>query len=497
MDEIEEKFNELTSNISSYAPAMDLTRINRAYEFARLAHGEEKRFSGDFTINHSLNTAILLSQWKMDESTIIAGLLHDTVEHGAAKQKDIYENFGDVISQIVGGVTNVSQVRLKGSTNEIFVENLRKMFLAMAKDLRVVFIRLAERIDNLKTLKYLSAENQKIYARESLEIYAPLADRLGMWKVKSEIDDLAFKYALPMEYEKVVSISLPFYRNAEVRIHKMKVKLLTILKENNLIGEVYGRKKGYYSLYNKLRRSDVNWDVSLIHDIVALRILVNDEKDCYVALSLLLRSYRRLPNIPIADFIASPKPNGYRSIHLKIIGEGGFITDLQIRTYQMHEEAEFGVASHWHMSSLKAQGKLNSSDINEGAWTTPQDKLSWVKELADWQKEIHDSEEFLEAVKFDALSKRIFVFSPKGDVYDLPEGSTPVDFAYAVHTKLAEFIKAARVDNKMVPLNYRLKNGQVIEILKHKDIVVPNGDWLNFVVTTTAKREIQKGLRKK
>ncbi len=495
MQNIDERFNNLLRQIKNYSDNIDLEKIKAAFEFAKLAHAEEKRLSGDQMINHPLETAIVLASWKMDEATIIAGILHDTVEHGAATELDILNKFGSEILELVKGVSDVSKLKLVGSTNEIFVENLRKMFLAIAKDLRIVFLRLAERIDNLKTLDCLPEVRRNNYAIDSLEIYGPLAERLGMWEAKGEIDDLAFKYAYPKEFTKVLVESAPYYKNAKKRIEEMRRKLLVNFQKENLTDfEIRSRKKGFHSLWKKLQRPDIGDDINGVRDIIAMRILVKEKNDCYKALGILHQFYKPVSGLAISDFIAVPKPNGYQSIHTKVFGPDNKIVEVQIRTFQMHEEAEYGISAHWQISQLKSKGKLSSEDIDSGKSMVSSDKLQWVRELANWQKEIKNSEEFLKAVKFDALSRRIFVFSPKGDVYDLPEGSTPVDFAFSVHTNLGFYIKNAMVDGKIVPLSFKLESGQVVEISKSKTPRNPNEDWLDFAKTTLARREIKKSL---
>lgn len=494
-DKLELRFGELLKNICEYNPDADIELVKKAFEFAKVAHTGEKRLSGDDFIMHPLETAAILASWQMDQATIISGLLHDTVEHGAATRKDVLENFGDEILTMIDGVTETSKVKLKGSSDEIFIENLRKMFLAMARDLRIVFIRLAERIDNLKSLQYLPEDRKKAYAIDSLEIYAPLSERLGMWKVKSQIDDLAFQYAYPEDYQKVKEISSGFYKKVEERIDKMIKKLYVEFNKENIKANIYGRKKGLYSLYSKLKRSDIAWDIMRIHDIVALRIITTSVKDCYIALGILHKFYKPVPFLPLSDYIALPKPNGYRSIHSKVFGPEGNVIEVQIRTDEMHSQAEQGAAAHWQMTLLKSKGKLSSDDIDEGKFKVAS-KLDWVKQLAEWQGSIKDSDEFLKAVKFDVLSRRIFVFTPNGDVFDLPERATPIDFAYAVHTSFGYYIKGAKVNEKIVPLDYILKNGEVVEILKTKNPQKPNNGWLEFAVTTLARREIKKQLRK-
>ena len=360
----------------------------------------------------------------------------------------------------------------------------------MAKDLRVVLVKLADRFHNMRTLSALPVNKQKENAIETLEIYAPLAERVGVGEIKGQLEDLAFPFVYPKEYKKTVEKSKTHYKEVEKYIEKMRRILLKKLAEEDIKAKIDGRKKHLYSLWNKLNRPEINWDFDKIHDVVAMRIVVDSISQCYTALGVVHGTYRPVPSIGISDFIAQPKPNGYRSIHTKVFGPGRRIVEIQIRTNKMHEQAEYGIAAHWAYGDAKNMG-VKDVLLQAGGIKADTSKLLWVKELIKWQNEITDSKEFLEAVKFDALRHRNFVFSPMGDVYDLPDGSTPVDFAYAVHSNFGNFVKGARADGKMVPLDYKLKSGQVVEILKAKTPNV-NADWLGFVVTTIAKREIKK-----
>jgi GTP pyrophosphokinase len=391
----------------------------------------------------------------------------------------------------------VSNIKLRGSKDEEFVENLRKMFLAMAKDLRVVFIKLADRYHNMQTLYALPEIKQKRIARETLEVFAPLAERLGMGELKGQLEDLAFPYVYPMEFEKVKRESVDHFKEAEKHIMKMRRNLLKKLAEEGVRDSVNARKKHLYSLWKKLERSGINWDFNRVHDIIALRILVERMSDCYLALGVVHKAYKPVPGLGVSDFIAQPKPNGYQSIHTKVFGPGGRIVEVQIRSYEMHDQAEHGLAAHWAYAELKGSEKIKEEKLDKKGIVIPKNKLNWVKQLVDWQKEIKDSKEYIQAVKFDALSHRIFVFSPKGDVYDLPNGATPVDFAFAVHTGLGRFIKSAIVNGKIVPLDYKLQSGDVVEILKSKNPKEPTASWLDFVATTTAKHQISSYLRSK
>jgi len=493
--ELEKEYEELKRKIRLYNEKCDFALVDKAWEFAKLAHHDQKRKSGDPFIAHPLATSLTLADWKMDTSSIVAGLLHDAVEWGGATNEDIEKEFNKEVANLVEGVTQVSYAKLKGTRKEWFVENLRKMFLAMAKDIRVVVIKLAERLDNMRTLSFLSKARQKRMARETLEVFAPLADRLAMGEVKSQLEDLAFEYVFPREYEKVKKQVTVQYKKAEKDIKKMRQTILKQLAKEGVKANIQARKKHLYSLWRKLERPEKQWNFDKIHDIIALRILVDNTTQCYTALGTVHSFYKPAPSIGVRDYIAQPKPNGYRSIHTNIIGPNKGIAEVQIRTHAMHEENEFGVAAHWHLSLLKSKGKLTSKQVDEGRFGVEKSKLKWVKELAKWQKEIVDSEEFFKAVRFDALSERIYVFSPKGDVYDLPLNATPVDFAYAVHTGLGNYIQRAKVNGKLVALKKKLRSGDVVEIIKSKNVKKPSHSWIDFVVTTTAKRKIKTQLR--
>ncbi len=491
--EVEKKFSELIEEIKGYNEEADFPLIKRAWEFAKLAHTGQKRLTGEPFVAHPLEVAKRLAVWRLDTTSIIAALLHDTIEDGGAKREDIVSEFGEAVAILVDGVTKVTTLRLKGSREKEFVENLRKMLLVMAQDLRVILVKLADRLHNMQTLYALPPEKQKENSQETLEIYAPLAERLGMGRVKGELEDLAFPYVYPEEYEKIFKQSKPFYREVEKHIEKMRRSLLKALAEEKIRAEIHGRKKHFYSLWRKLARPEIDGDFDKVHDIVALRIMVGTVAQCYTALGKVHSLYKPVPNIGISDFIAQPKPNGYRSIHTKVFGPEGRIVEVQIRTFLMHEEAEFGVAAHWAYEELKSAGEKD--EVLEKMGAKAPRKLSWVRQLIEWQNELADSKEFLRAVKFDALKHRNFVFSPMGDVFDLPVGATPVDFAYAVHTQLGNSVAGAKVDDKIVPLDYKLKSGQVVEIIKSKYPKGPNHDWLEFVVTTTARSEIKRALK--
>lgn len=492
---MEQKFEQLISEAIKHNPKLNYERVKKAWELDKLSHTGQKRLSGEPYAEHPLEVAIILAGWRLDETSIIAGLLHDTIEDGGAKREDLVSEFGEEVALLVDGVTKVATIRWKKGTQNQFVENLRKMVLFMAKDIRVVVIKLADRLHNMRTLEAVPAAKQPRIARETMEIYAPLAERLGMGEVSGELNDLAFSYLYPEEYKKLLVSSKPYYKEAGVHIKKMRHTLFRFLVEEGIKATISGRAKKYYSLWRKLARVEIEGDFEKIHDIVALRILVESVAECYAALGVVHAHYKPVPYIGVSDFIAQPKPNGYQSIHTKVFGPGGRIVEVQIRTRLMHERAEYGIAAHWAYSQAKLAGVSDKLLEHKGV-KVGGGKLKWVRQLVEWQKELTDSKEFLEAVKFDAFGERNFVFSPKGDVYDLPTNATPVDYAFAVHTDLPEYISSAKVNGKIVPLSYKLKSGDVVEIVKFKHKKPLNRDWLNFVITSAARRAINKQLRK-
>ena len=487
------KFKELLVKIRTYNSKADFDLINKAYRFAVEAHQGQKRLSGEEYILHPLSVAQSLSDWKLDTASVVGGLLHDVVEDGGKTLEGVKKNFGEQVAELVNGVTKIGEIKLRGAAEEEFVENLLKMIVVMAHDLRVILIKLADRYHNMQTLEFLPLEKQKRIAKEALEIYAPLSERLGIGEMKGKLEDLAFPYVYPEEYTWVKKFSAPFYLQAEEFIIRAKEEITRELKKEKIKAEVHGRAKHLYSLWRKLLRPEVDKDISKIYDLMALRIIVNSVRDCYAALGAVHKIWKPVPAKGISDFIAQPKPNGYRSIHTTVFGPEGKIIEVQIRTHQMHEQAENGIAAHWYYAMKKHESSQEVRD--KVGFFAPDEKLSWVRQLVAWQKEMIDSSEFLEALKFDALHHRIFVFSPKGDVFDLPAESTPIDFAYAVHTELGDKAVGAKVNGKMVSLDSKLKSGEMVEILTSDKKKEPSRDWLNFVVTRLAKREILKHFR--
>ncbi|MFZ2202747.1 MAG: RelA/SpoT family protein [Microgenomates group bacterium] len=484
-------YQDLLDAIKKNQIKVDEKRLKMVYDFAAAAHEGQVRQSGDAYITHPLAVAKTLASWKQPQPVLEAALLHDVAEDTSHSLAEIASLFGGEIAFLVDGVTKIGRVKLRGSTDAIFVENLRKMFVAMARDIRVILIRLADRFHNMQTLDAVPISKQRRIAKETIEVYAPLAERLGMGLLKGDLEDLAFPHIYPEEFHRL---------NEEVKKHLASAEKVTksaiaaikkSLAAKNLKAEVHGRHKRKYSLYKKLTRPGIDGDWNKIHDLVALRIVTNDKMECYSVLGLVHDLWQPVPYIGISDFIAQPKPNGYQSIHTKVFDHKGNIIEVQIRTRAMHEEAEYGAAAHTHYSSAKGMG-ASDEKLEKGTAFTVKEKIDWIRELANWQKETESSEDYVNSLKLDALSERIYVFSPHGDVYDLPQGATPVDFAFAVHSDLGLHIQGAKVNQKIAPLNYQLKSGDLVEIIKSKEKHLPNRDWLPFVKTSKARGKITK-----
>ncbi len=486
---IKQKFLEFAKNADSQ---IDLNTIEKAYDFAAELHKDQVRYSGEPYIIHPVATARNLINWKADTQTVIAGLLHDTLEDANCEVEDIIHNFGTEVAHLVDGVTKVSKIRLMNSEEAIFLENLRKMIVATSKDPRVLLVKLSDRLHNMYTLRYVPQNKQHRIARETLEIYSPLAERLGMGIIKRELEDLAFPFVYPLEYKLLVRLSAPYYQKGEKETQDARNELTKLLTKQGLDVQIDGRTKGKYSLYKKLQRPEINRDMTKINDIVALRVIINsnDIGSCYVALGLIHSLWKPVPWLPISDYIAQPKPNGYQSIHLKVFRHQR-ILEIQIRTQTMHQHAELGVAAHWYYDIKKNQDNASSQELDKGE-SRAGAKLNWVKQLVDIMHEIEDNKELIHDIKFDFFKTRIFVFTPLGDVIDLPDKSTPVDFAFSIHTDLGNYIKGAKVNGKMVPLHYQLRHGDVCEIIKNKSPQNPPQNWSNFVVTSIARSRINR-----
>lgn len=463
----------LVEKVQKYNPDADVDIIRLAYDFAADAHKGQKRKSGEPYITHPLAAAHLLADMRIDPIIITATLLHDVPEDTDVTLEQVEANFGSEIASLVRGITKLGKLKYRGV--ERYIENLRKMFVAMAEDVRVMIIKFADRIHNLSTLGALPPQKQYRIALESLEIYAPLANRLGIAEMKGQLEDMAFQYVYPKEYHRVKQIRDNKIRGKEEVLQRMVVHAeKEITAAGVTMASIYGRQKRLYSLYQKLLRKDNQ--VASVYDIFAIRIIVPSVADCYATLGILHKLWKPVKG-RIKDYISQSKPNGYQSLHTSVFNEKGDVVEFQIRTTQMHEEAEYGVAAHWH--------------YDEKGSRLPARQLKWVKELAEIQKDILQNLTDLEEMKVDFLQSRIFVFTPKGDVIDLPEGASPVDFAYHIHTEIGNKCSAATVNDKMVKLDTPLKNGDVVEIIQDKNRKGPNQDWLTFVKTHTAKYHIK------
>ncbi len=464
----------------TYLPSLDEKRLRFAYEFASEAHAGQERFSGEPYIQHPLEVANILLTLRPDEDSIIAALLHDVLEDTPTELDEIRKHFGDEMIPLLKGLEKLGKVHYRGRERQI--ENLRKMFLAMAKDIRVVLIKLADRLHNMRTLEHLNKDDKrKRIAEETLSIYSPIASRLGIYKIKNELDTLCFQHLHPKEYKEVVKELENITGKQNDTIKDSKAILLKTFKAANLNAEIEGRIKNYYSIFKKLKKKGKNY-VSEIYDIFALRIIVEDEAQCYQTLGLVHKHWTPLSR-RFKDYIAVPKSNGYQSLHTTLIGLCPKLhnqpIEVQIRTKSMNEIAEFGIAAHWH---YKEQKKAAPFD---------QEKLNWVQNLVELHENLKSNSEFIESLSVDIFHDRIFVLTPKGDVFDLPYNATPIDYAYAIHTSIGHRCRGAKVNGRIVPLDYKLKNGQVVEIVT-SNVEQPNRYWLSFAITSAAKSRIKQ-----
>jgi len=472
-------YEKLIENIKKYRPSTDLTLIEKAYSIAYEAHKDQYRKSGEPYIIHPICVAIILAELELDKETIVAGILHDVVEDTVMTYEDIEREFSSEIALLVDGVTKLTQLSYDLDKVEIQAENLRKMFLAMAKDIRVILIKLADRLHNMRTLEFMKPEKQKEKARETMEIYAPIAQRLGISKIKVELDDLSLKYTQPEVY-KNLDTSLATTRTERERfISEIVNEVRDVIKEANIDAEINGRVKHYFSIYRKMLKQDKT--VDQIYDLFAVRIIVDSVKDCYAALGVMHEKYKPIPG-RIKDYIAMPKPNMYQSLHSTLISSDGQPFEIQIRTYEMHRIAEYGIAAHWKYK----EGKDGITADNEEA------KLTWLRQILEWQKDMSDNKEFLSLLKsdLDLFSDSVYCFTPAGDVKNLPNGSTPIDFAYSIHSAVGNKMVGARVNGKLVTIDYVIKNGDRIEIITSQNSKGPSRDWLNLVKSTQAKNKI-------
>jgi GTP pyrophosphokinase len=467
--------------------------IRSAYALAEKAHLGQKRKSGtDDYIQHPLHAAVTLAKIGLRSKTIAAGLLHDVPEDTAVTLKELEHTFGKEVATLVDGVTKLGKIKLRGSKEEFYLENLRKMFLAMASDIRVVLIKLADRLHNMETLEHLPPEKQQRIAMETMEVFVPIANRLGIGEIKVRLEDLSFKYLDPENFAFTEKLVADQYGQRKKYIDKMVSELKKELtKEGINVLTIFGRTKHIHSLYQKLKRHDM--DISKVYDLIGIRIIVPELANCYETLGIVHKKYRPLVG-RIKDYISLPKPNGYQSIHTTIFGPGGIFLEVQIRTKKMDDKAEFGIASHWIYSEKKRTLK---NFFLKSKHAVPEKELIWVNQLREWQKELgKDDTEFMEGLKIDFFKNHIFAFTPLGDIIDLPEDATPVDFAYHIHGEVGNRTTGAKANGKMVTLDYKIQNGEVIEILTTRDRKNPSRDWLKFVRTSLAKSQIRKYLKK-
>ncbi|MTI80100.1 MAG: bifunctional (p)ppGpp synthetase/guanosine-3',5'-bis(diphosphate) 3'-pyrophosphohydrolase [Firmicutes bacterium] len=474
---------EIIKQVKNYNPAADIAFLRKAYRYAEWAHFGQKRNSGEDFFIHPVEVAKILADLQLDSTTLAGGLLHDVVEDTGVTLEDIEEEFGQEVALLVDGVTKLSKLEFK-SKEERQAENLRKMFLAMAQDIRVVLIKLADRLHNLRTLDYQSEAKQREKAEETLDIFAPLAHRLGIYRIKWELEDISFRYRHPEEYYKLKELVSATRRKREEFIQQVINNLGDRLKEMGIKSEIQGRPKNFYSIYKKMK--DQKKDFTEIFDVFAVRILVDTVKDCYGALGITHTMWKPIPG-RFKDYIAMPKTNMYQSLHTTVIGPEGEPFEIQIRTFDMHSTAEYGIAAHWRY-------KEGASSANRGVNEADQ-KLAWLRQLLEWQKDLRDAKEFIEGLKIDIFSNAVFVFTPRGDVVELPAGSVPIDFAYRIHTDIGHRCIGAKVNGRIVPLDYKLKNGNIIEIITNKNNG-PSRDWINTVKTSQAKARIRQWFKR-
>ena len=474
------EFKHLIDTIHSYLPKAKCDDVTKAYQLAEEAHKDQRRVSGEPYILHPLAVAQILADMKIDTTTITASLLHDVVEDTSYTLEDIKKMFGKEVAFLVDGVTKLSRLNYRTKEDQQ-LNSMRKMFLAMAKDVRVVVIKLADRLHNMRTLRYMRSDKQKRIAQETLEIFAPLAHRLGIFNIKWELEDLSFRYLEPDKYYDLVDQMKQKRHVREEIVNEAIDVLKKALDEAHIHCEINGRPKHFYSIYKKMKKD--NRDLSQVYDLFAIRVIVDDVKDCYGVLGIVHSLWKPLP-YRFKDYIAMPKPNNYQSLHTTVIGTRGQPVEIQIRTWEMHRIAEYGVAAHWRY-------KEGNQTANKDAFD---EKMGWLRNLLEWQ-DTSNPKEFVNALKLDAFSDEVFVFSPRGDVIDLPQGSIPIDFAYRIHTDVGHRCVGAKINGKIVPLDYKLKNGDIVEIITSK-VGKPSLDWLNIVGSSESRSKIRSWFKK-
>lgn len=481
----ESLYQELIASVKKYHPSTDITLIEKAYGIAKDFHEGQVRKSGEPYIIHPLCVAIILAELELDKETIVAGLLHDVVEDTVMTEEEIAREFNPDVALLVDGVTKLEQLSYDADKIEKQAENLRKMFLAMANDIRVILIKLADRLHNMRTLKYMSLEKQKEKARETMDIYAPIAQRLGISKIKIELEDLSLKYLEPEAYYDLVEKIALRKSVRDEYVQKLVEEVRHHIENAGIQAEIDGRAKHFFSIYKKMVNQDKTLDQ--IYDLFAIRIIVEDVKDCYAALGVIHEMYKPIPG-RFKDYIAMPKPNMYQSLHTTLIGPDGQPFEIQIRTYEMHRTSEYGIAAHW---KYKEASNGNNVENQE------EEKLSWLRQILEWQKDMSDNREFMSLLKsdLDLFSDTVFCFTPSGDVKNLPTGSTPIDFAYSIHSAVGNKMIGAKVNGKLVTIDYRIQNGDRIEIITSQNSHGPSRDWLNIVKSTQAKNKINQWFR--
>ena len=486
----EKLYQELIASVRKYHPSTDISLIEKAYNIAYEAHKGQVRKSGEPYIIHPLCVAIILAELELDKETIVAGLLHDVVEDTVMTDEEIRQEFGAEVALLVDGVTKLGQLSYDADKVEVQAENLRKMFLAMAKDIRVILIKLADRLHNMRTLKYMTPEKQKEKARETMDIYAPIAQRLGISKIKIELDDLSLKYLEPEAYYDLVHQIAQRKSVRDDYVQSLVEEVKKHIHEAGIPAQIDGRAKHFFSIYKKMKNQDKTLDQ--IYDLFAIRIIVDSVKDCYAALGVIHEMYKPIPG-RFKDYIAMPKPNMYQSLHTTLIGPTGQPFEIQIRTYEMHRTAEYGIAAHW-----KYKEASNNGGAAAPMTVTEEEKLSWLRQILEWQRDMSDNKEFMSLLKsdLDLFSDTVFCFTPTGDVKNLPNGSTPIDFAYSIHSAVGNKMIGAKVNGKLVPIDYVIQNGDRIEVLTSQNSKGPSRDWLKLVKSTQAKNKINQWFKK-
>ena len=478
--EPEKLYRQLMETVKNYHPSSNLSEIERAYQVAYEAHKDQYRKSGEPYIIHPICVGIILAELELDKETIIAGLLHDVVEDTEMTTEELTDQFGPEVALLVDGVTKLTQLNYSGDKIELQAENLRKMFLAMAKDIRVILIKLADRLHNMRTLEYMKPEKQKIKARETMDIYSPIAQRLGISKIKIELDDLSLRYLEPEAYKDLTVKINARKQDRDAFIKEIIAEVSKHIKGAGIKAKIDGRVKHFFSIYRKMKNQNKTLDQ--IYDLFAVRIIVDSVKDCYAALGVIHEMYTPIPG-RFKDYIAMPKPNMYQSLHTTLIGPTGTPFEIQIRTVEMHRTAEYGIAAHW-----KYKEGLGAEKVSE------EEKLSWLRQILEWQRDMSDNHEFLNLIKSDLnlYTDNVYCFTPSGDVKNLPAGSTPVDFAYSIHSAVGNKMVGARVNGKLVTIDYQIKNGDRIEILTSQNSKGPSRDWLKLAKSSQAKNKINQ-----